>query len=158
MPFFDIFKSCKSKPNRNESRTCNISQICSGSNFLSCCNNIGNIFNLAPASDENDSDATSTINETVSCFDHSVQVFQIQGDQPRIESDSTRAIGTTGIQSSLPSNKIMISVTPNINDSSKRAEYENWSGIYNNNGEINGKRIYKHTSGDFFLWFHDVKS
>ena len=46
---------------------------------LSCCNNIGNIFNLAPASDDSDSDATSTINETVSYYGHSVQVFSNLG-------------------------------------------------------------------------------
>lgn len=72
MPFFDIFNSCHSNHNRNETRTCtdNVTKICSGSN-LSCCNNLRQTFNNeinpAPSSDEDDSDSTSEINQ-VSCF------------------------------------------------------------------------------------------
>ena len=72
MPFFDIFNSCQSNHNRNETRTCtdNVTKICSGSN-LSCCNNLRQTFNNeinpAPSSDEDDSDSTSEINQ-VSCF------------------------------------------------------------------------------------------
>ena len=40
------------------------------------------------------------------------------------------------------------------------AVYENWMYIYNGDKSmiINEKRSYKHTSGDFVIWFHDVKS
>ena len=54
----------------------------------------------------------------------------------------------------------MVSVTPNIDDWKKNGAYmyENWSGIYVNKGDVNGKGAYKHTSGDFFIWFHGVQS
>merc|ERR1711953_221278 len=151
MPFFNIFNSCQSNNNRNETRTCtdNVTQICSGSNFLSCCNNlrqtINNVLNPAPSSDEDDSDSTSGIS---------------QGDQPLHESDSTREIVQNGIHSSFPSrNKIMVRVTPNIDDSNKNGAclYEYWSGIYAYKGDVNGKSSYQHTSGDFLVWFHDVQ-
>ena len=73
--------------------------------------------------------------------------------------DPTQAdISEISPQKSPPRNRIWIRVTPKENNPQRHAEYEYWSGTYTFDCHINGKPSYKHSSGNFVLWFDDKKS